>query len=120
MDLVAVRQAARTFALELKFGIVDQTKLITAASEIARNTLIYGKGGTAQFEIVTDGFRRGLKIVFEDKGPGIPDIELAMTDHFTTGSGMGLGMGGAKRLVDKFEVVSQVNQGTTIILTKWK
>lgn len=118
-DLVYVRQKARNCALEVKLGLVDQTKLITAASELARNTLVYGLGGVAHFSIVTEDAKRGVRITFEDSGPGIPDIEMAMTDKFTTGNGMGLGLGGAKRLVDDFDIESVVNQGTKITITKW-
>lgn len=118
-DLVFVRQKARTYALQVKLGLVDQTKLITAASELARNTLIYGQGGNAIFEVVRENFRTGVRIIFEDRGPGIPDIELAMSDNYTTGGGMGLGLGGAKRLVDDFNIYSKVNEGTRITITKW-
>jgi serine/threonine-protein kinase RsbT len=103
----------------LGFSLVDQTKVVTAASELARNTVIYGGGGSMQIETL-NGPRTGLRLVFEDKGPGIPDIELALRDGFTTGSGLGLGLGGAKRLVNDFEISSRVGEGTRISITRWK
>lgn len=118
-DVVLVRTAVRKHSLTAKFGLVDQTKVVTAASEIARNTLDYGRGGEVQIEIVQNGFKKGLRLTFVDQGPGIPDLGLALTDGYTTGNGMGLGMSGAKRLVDEFDVTSQVNQGTTVRLIKW-
>src|SRR5579864_8943864 len=105
-DIVGVRQAARSWAAELGFGLVDQTKLVTAASELARNTVDYGGGGTVRFEALNDGARRGLRLIFEDRGPGIPDIDLALKDGYTTGSGLGLGLSGSKRLVNDFEITS--------------
>jgi serine/threonine-protein kinase RsbT len=117
-DIVLVRTAVRQAALHLKFGLVDQTKLVTAASEIARNTLIYGKGGDVLIEPV-QAVKSGLRLVFTDQGPGIPDIERALTDGYTTGGGMGLGLGGTRRLVDDFKIVSAPNEGTTISITKW-
>ena len=119
-EVVMVRQMVRAACVELKFGLVDQTKMVTAASELARNTLIHGGGGTVELLIVEDGDRRGLKLVFEDKGKGIPDIDLAMKDGYTTGNGMGLGLGGAKRLVHEFEISSTVGQGTRVSITRWK
>jgi serine/threonine-protein kinase RsbT len=119
-DIVLVRQRARTWAQQLKFGLVDQTKIVTAASELARNTVTYGRGGTLTVEVLEKGSRKGLRLIFEDRGPGIPDIELAMTDNYTTGSGLGLGLGGAKRLMDEFEIVSQVGQGTRVTITRWR
>ena len=119
-DVVLVRQAVRTWALELGFGLVDQTKLITAASELARNTLNYGGGGTVLFEALQEGPRKGLRLSFEDHGPGIPDIALALTDGYTTGGGMGLGLSGSKRLVNEFEIVSRVGEGTRVTITRWK
>ena len=119
-DLVLVRQAVRTWAAELKFSLVEQTKVVTAASELARNTLDYGKGGDVTLEVLRDGLRRGLRLSFVDKGPGIPDIELALRDGYTSGSGMGLGLGGAKRLMSEFEIDSKVGEGTRITVTRWK
>ncbi len=119
-DIVRVRQQVRAWAAELGFGLVDQTKVVTAASELARNTLDYGKGGTVRLEAHNDGPRRGLRLVFQDQGPGIPDIELAPKDGYTTGNGLGLGLGGARRLVNDFSIRSQVGQGTRVEVTKWK
>jgi serine/threonine-protein kinase RsbT len=119
-DLVLVRQAVRTWAAELKFSLVEQTKMVTAASELARNTLDYGKGGNVTLQVVQEGIRRGLKLSFEDQGPGIPDIELALRDGYTSGGGMGLGLGGARRLVNDFEIVSKVGEGTRVTVTRWK
>ena len=119
-DIVIVRQAVRARAVELGFGLVDQTKLVTAASEIARNTVIYGGGGWAQLELVQSGGRKGLQIVFQDNGPGIADIDKAMQDGFTTGSGLGLGLGGARRLVNEFEITSTPGSGTRVALRRWK
>src|SRR5215472_78235 len=119
-DIVNVRQAVRARAVELGFSLVDQTKLVTAASEIARNTVIYGGGGWAQLEVLQSGGRQGLQIVFEDNGPGIADIDKAMRDGFTTGSGLGLGLGGAKRLVNEFEITSTPGSGTRVALRRWK
>jgi len=103
-EVVGVRQLVRAWCVELKFSLVDQTKMVTAASELARNTLIHGKGGTVDLQVVENGNRKGLRLIFEDKGPGIPDIDLAMKDGYTTGNGMGLGLGGSKRLVHDFEI----------------
>jgi serine/threonine-protein kinase RsbT len=119
-DVVSVRQVVRTWAIEAGFTLVDQTKMVTAASEIARNTVDYGGGGVATLELLNDGPRRGLRIAFEDQGPGIPDIERALTDHFTTGNGLGLGLGGARRLVNEFAISSRPGEGTRIVLTRWK
>ena len=119
-DVVSVRQTVRTWAIEAGFSLVDQTKIVTAASEIARNTIDYGGGGTARLELLADGTRRGLRVAFEDNGPGIPDIQKALTDHFTTGNGLGLGLGGAKRLVNEFDITSRVGEGTRVVLTRWK
>jgi serine/threonine-protein kinase RsbT len=118
-EVVGVRQLVRAWCVELKFSLVDQTKMVTAASELARNTLIHGKGGTVDLQVVENGVRKGLRLVFEDKGPGIPDIDLAMKDGYTTGNGMGLGLGGSKRLVHDFEISSQVGQGTRVAITRW-
>ena len=119
-DIVLVRQAVRTKVVALGFGLVDQTKTITAASELARNTLIYGGGGVARLEILQVGPRRGLRITFEDSGPGIADIELALKDGYTTGHGLGLGLSGARRLVNDFSIESRVGEGTRVTITKWK
>lgn len=119
-DVVLVRQSVRQWAVELRFSLVDQTKIVTAASELARNTLDYGGGGIVKLEALHEGIRRGLRLTFEDKGPGIPDIDLALKDGFTTGSGLGLGLSGTKRLVNEFQIVSQVGQGTCVTITKWK
>ena len=118
-DVVAVRRRVREVAAELGFSLVDQTKVVTAASELARNTLIHGQGGEMRLNQL-NGPRLGLRLTFEDKGPGIPDISLALRDGFTTGSGLGLGLGGAKRLVNEFEIVSRVGEGTKITVTRWK
>jgi serine/threonine-protein kinase RsbT len=118
-DVVAVRTAVRRLATELRFGLVDQTKIVTAASEIARNTLDYGKGGSLNMEFVDNGLKKGLRLVFADNGPGIADIEQALRDGFTSGNGMGLGLGGTRRLMDEFEIVSMLNEGTTVTITKW-
>jgi serine/threonine-protein kinase RsbT len=120
MDIVRVRQAARAWAVELGFNLVDQTKLVTAASELARNTVDWGGGGTVRVEVLDDGGRQGLRLTFEDHGPGIPDIELALKDGYTTGGGLGLGLGGARRLVGQFEIVSRVGEGTRVTITMWK
>ncbi|WP_395837150.1 anti-sigma regulatory factor [Archangium violaceum] len=119
-DLVLVRQAVRTWSAELKFSLVEQTKMVTAASELARNTLDYGKGGQVTLQVIQEGIRRGLRLSFEDQGPGIPDIELALRDGYTSGGGMGLGLGGAKRLVNEFDIVSKVGEGTRVTVTRWK
>jgi serine/threonine-protein kinase RsbT len=119
-DIVLIRQEVRKWSGELGFSLVDQTKMITAASELARNSLDYGGGGVVVLEVVQDGSKRGLRLTFDDKGPGIPDIERALTDGFTSGKGMGLGLGGAKRLVNTFEIASRVGEGTRVTITRWK
>jgi serine/threonine-protein kinase RsbT len=119
-DVVRVRAQARTMAVEAGLSLVDQTKIITAASELARNTLDYGGGGEVHMEIAEEGGRRGLRLIFEDRGPGIPDIEQAMRDGFTSGSGLGLGLGGAKRLSNEFKIQSTVGSGTRITIGRWK
>ncbi len=119
-DVVLARQKVRQWASELKFSLVDQTKLVTAASELARNALDHGKGGRMVIEVVESLSRSGLKMVFEDQGPGIPDIQAALRDGFTTGSGMGLGLGGSKRLVNDFSIESEVGKGTCITAIRWK
>ncbi len=118
-DVVRVRHVVRAWAVELGFGTVDQTKLVTAASELARNTLVYGGGGECRLESLYDGGRNGLRLTFEDRGPGIPDVEQAISDGFTTGQGMGLGLGGSKRLVNEFEIVSKVGEGTRVTVARW-
>lgn len=118
--VVLVRQAVRQRAVELGFSLVDQTKIVTAASELARNTLIHGGGGSARIEVVQQGTRRGIRLTFEDRGPGIPDIEKAMTDGYTTGGGLGLGLSGAKRLSNEFSIASTVGEGTRIVIARWK
>ena len=119
-DVVLVRQAVRHFAVALGFGLVDQTKIVTAASELARNTLDYGGGGTVLLETLQVGGRRGLRLTFEDQGPGIPDLEMALKDGFTTGKGLGMGLSGAKRLANEFEIESTVGEGTRITIVRWK
>jgi serine/threonine-protein kinase RsbT len=119
-DIVLVRQAVRKFAVDLGFSLVDQTKIVTAASELARNTLDYGGGGKVQLEALQAGIRLGLKLSFEDQGPGIPDIDLALKDGYTTGGGLGIGLGGTKRLVNEFKIASRVGEGTCVTITKWK
>ena len=119
-DIVLVRQAVRQMAISLKFSLVDQTKIVTAASELARNTLDYGGGGTVKLEVLEESSRRGLRLTFEDSGPGIPDLDLALKDGYTTGSGLGMGLSGTKRLVNEFSIVSRVGEGTRVTITKWK
>jgi serine/threonine-protein kinase RsbT len=119
-DVVAVRQRVRAWAIDMKFSLVDQTKIVTAASELARNTLEHGKGGELQLAIVENGIRKGLRLTFSDKGPGIADIKQALTDGFTTGQGMGLGLGGSKRLMNEFEISSTPSSGTTVTAIRWK
>ncbi|HZF04452.1 MAG TPA: anti-sigma regulatory factor [Patescibacteria group bacterium] len=118
-DVVAVRQAVRTQAQGLRFSLVDQTKLVTAASEIARNTVLYGGGGIVEIEVLENSPRRGLRLTFEDHGPGIPDLAEALKDGYTTGTGLGLGLGGARRLVNEFEIRSQPGMGTWVRLARW-
>jgi len=119
-DVVRVRQAVRARSIEAGFGIVDQTKLVTAASEIARNTVDYGGGGTLLIEIVREGARRGVQLTFAEIGPGIADLKTAMTDGYTTGGGLGLGLSGAKRLSNEFSIESAPGKGTTVTLARWK
>lgn len=119
-DVVRVRQMARSLASELKFSLVDQTKLVTATSELARNTLEHGGGGSVRIELIDNGLRKGIKLTFEDKGPGIPSIELALRDGYTTGGGLGLGLSGSKRLVNEFDIKSEPGQGTTVTIIRWK
>ena len=119
-DVVLVRQAVRRWAAELGFSLVDQTKIVTAASELARNTLIHGGGGSARLEALAEGIRKGLRLTFEDQGPGIPDLDLALQDGYTTGGGLGLGLGGSRRLVSEFTIDSRAGEGTRVSVTKWK
>jgi len=119
-DVVRVRQRVRQRSVEAGFSLVDQTKIITAASELARNTLDYGGGGMVTVDMVQMGSKRGLRLTFEDKGPGIADIERALTDGFTSGSGLGLGLSGAKRLSNEFEIHSVVGEGTRVVIARWK
>jgi serine/threonine-protein kinase RsbT len=119
-DVVFARQKVRQWAIELKFSLVDQTKLVTAASELARNALDHGKGGEMTMEVLTAGARSGLRLTFADRGPGISDVEKALSDGFTTGSGMGLGLGGSKRLVNEFSIESEVGKGTKVTVIRWR
>lgn len=119
-DIVASRQRVRVLTQHLKFSLVDQTKMITAASELSRNTLVHGGGGQMRWELLDDGVRRGLRLFFEDEGPGIADVRLALTDGWTSGSGMGLGLPGSKRLVHEFEIASAPGQGTRVSIARWK
>jgi serine/threonine-protein kinase RsbT len=119
-DVVAVRQAVRQRAVDLGFNLVDQTKIVTAASELARNTLQYGGGGTLRIEEILQGSRRGLRLIFEDNGPGIPNIELAMKDGYTTAHGLGLGLSGAKRLSNEFSIDSRPGEGTRVTIVRWR
>lgn len=119
-DIILVRQKVRSWAIELGFSLVEQTKIVTAASELARNTLAYGNGGTVVLDRVSCEHRSGLRLSFEDQGPGIADIELALQDGYTTGKGLGLGLGGAKRLMSEFEIRSEIGKGTRIVVTRWQ
>ncbi len=120
-DVVQIRQLVRKWSTDLtSFSLVDQTKIVTAASELARNVLVHGGGGHAKLEALQEGARRGLRLSFEDKGPGIPDIDLALRDGYTTGGGLGLGLSGSKRLVNEFSIDSRVGEGTCVTITKWK
>lgn len=119
-DVVAVRQAVREAAVSSGFSLVDQTKLVTAASELARNMVIYGGGGVLHVALLNDGAKRGVRLTFEDQGPGIANIEQALRDGFTTGGGLGLGLGGARRLVNEFDIHSRPGEGTRITVTRWK
>lgn len=119
-DIVRVRQAVRAWAIELGFSLVDQTKMVTAASELARNTVDYGGGGQVLFESLNETGRRGLRLTFEDQGPGIANIELALTDGYTTGNGLGLGLSGARRLSNEFSIKSTPGNGTQVVITRWQ
>jgi serine/threonine-protein kinase RsbT len=119
-DIVVVRQVVRTWAVDIGFNLVEQTKIVTAASELARNTIDHGGGGRARLQALQDGGRRGLRLTFEDKGPGIQNIELALKDGYTTGGGLGLGLSGARRLSNEFEIESRPGEGTRVTITRWK
>jgi serine/threonine-protein kinase RsbT len=119
-DVVRARQIVRDWANRLGFSLVDQTKLVTAASELARNTVQHGGGGFVRLEMVVNGKRRGLRLTFEDQGPGIPDVELALKDGYTTAGGLGLGLSGARRLSNDFELVSRPGEGTRVSIARWK
>lgn len=119
-QVVGVRQVVRSTAADLGFSLVDQTRIVTAASELARNTLQHGGGGTMKLEVLNNGSRRGLRLTFEDHGAGIPDIELALKDGYSTCGGLGLGLSGSRRLVNEFSISSSLGEGTRVIVTKWK
>jgi serine/threonine-protein kinase RsbT len=119
-DVVQVRQVVRAWAVELGFSLVEQTKIVTAASELARNTVAYGGGGEVRLEALQDGARRGLRLAFQDKGPGIPDLALAMKDGYSTGHGLGLGLSGAKRLSSEFDIWSRPGEGTRVTIARWR
>lgn len=119
-DVVAVRQRVRALSAEHRFSLVDQTKLVTAASELARNTLEHGKGGGVRIEVLDALPRVGIRLIFEDRGPGIPDVELALKEGYTTGTGLGLGLGGARRLVNEFEIRSTPGEGTRVVAVRWR
>jgi serine/threonine-protein kinase RsbT len=119
-DVVVARQKVREWSTDLRFSLVDQTKLVTAASELARNALDHGRGGQMTLEVVNGMSKTGLKLIFEDNGPGIPDVEQALKDGFTTGSGMGLGLGGSRRLVNEFSIESELGKGTRVTVLRWK
>jgi serine/threonine-protein kinase RsbT len=119
-DVVGIRQAVRQRAVELGFNLVDQTKIVTAASELARNTVQYGGGGDVTIEGLEEGGRRGLRLTFEDKGPGIADVQLAMRDGYTTGGGLGLGLSGARRLSNEFDIESHPGEGTRVTIVRWR
>ncbi len=119
-DIVLGRQAVRRLAVQQGFSLVDQTKMVTAASELARNALIYGGGGTLKWTLLSDGTKRGLRLIFEDRGPGIANLDLALTDGWSSGTGLGLGLTGTRRLVNEFEMESTVGVGTRVVITRWK
>lgn len=119
-DIVATRQMVRKLTQELKFSLVDQTKMITAASELSRNTVVYGLGGEMRWEFLTQGAKSGLRLWFEDRGPGIPDVEKALTDGWTSGGGLGIGLSGSKRLVNQFDLKTAPGEGTCVTITRWK
>jgi serine/threonine-protein kinase RsbT len=119
-DIVMARQLVRRVTQGLQFSLVDQTKIVTAASELARNALIYGGGGDMHWELLQDGTRRGLRLIFSDQGPGIPNLELAMSDGWSSGTGLGMGLSGARRLVNEFDIESRVGAGTRVSIARWK
>jgi serine/threonine-protein kinase RsbT len=119
-DIVMSRQQVRWLTQQAKFSLVDQTKMVTAASELSRNTVVYGGGGEMRWALLTEGARTGVRLWFEDKGPGIPDVDLALTDGWTSGSGMGVGLSGSRRLVNEFELRTAVGEGTCVTVTRWK
>lgn len=119
-EVVGVRHLVRRFAVDLGFSLVEQTKIVTAASELARNMVDYGGGGTLRAEALMEGSRRGLRLIFEDQGPGIADLDAALRDGYTTGNGMGLGLGGAKRLSNEFQIRTAPGEGTTVTIVRWK
>ncbi len=119
-DVVAVRQSTRSLAVEIGLSIVDQTKIVTAASELARNTVVHGGGGKVRLEILSEASKQGLRLTFEDTGPGIPDLERAMQDGYTSAGGLGLGLGGSKRLCTDFHIESKVGVGTKVTIARWK
>jgi serine/threonine-protein kinase RsbT len=119
-DVVRIRHAVRALTIEAGFSVVDQTKIVTAASELGRNTLVHGGGGQCTLETVHDAGRTGLRLIFEDQGKGIADVELALKDGYTSGDGMGLGLGGARRLMSEFDILSAPGKGTRVTVTRWK
>ena len=119
-EVALVRHVVRDWAIELGFSLIDQTKIVTAASELARNTVVHGKGGKVHLEVLEQNGSRGLCLTFQDQGPGIPDIDVALKDGYTTGGGLGLGLGGAKRLSSEFEIFSRPGEGTRVAITRWK
>ena len=119
-DVARVRQVVRAWSVEAGFSLVDQTKMVTAASELARNTLEHGGGGSARVQLVSEAGRRGVRLVCRDEGPGIADVDAALRDGYSTGTGLGLGLGGARRLVNEFSIESQKGAGTTVTITRWK
>ena len=119
-DIVVVRQVVRSWAVEIGFNLVEQTKIVTAASELARNTIDHGGGGTVTLQSLRNGARAGLRLTFQDKGPGIPDLDLALKDGYTTGGGLGLGLSGARRLSNEFDIESRPGEGTRVTITRWK
>jgi serine/threonine-protein kinase RsbT len=119
-DVVKVRQLVREYAKAASFSLVDETKIVTAASELARNVLQYGGGGTVQLELISEGLRRGVRLVFEDHGPGIADLELALRDGYSTGGGLGLGLSGARRLANEFSLDSKPGEGTRVMIARWR
>jgi serine/threonine-protein kinase RsbT len=119
-DVVIVRQKVRNATIESGFSLIDQTKVITAASELARNTLDYGQGGEMQLDVLQDGGRKGVRLSFADQGPGIPNVDLALTDGYTSGGGLGMGLSGARRLMTEFEIETAVGKGTRVTVAKWK